>query len=281
MKLQLGTKFEFDSESYVFEKLGKRKKITSRIFPSLIGKNKYESVGHALLERFGLLEKEEIHPFYSVRGEIAERMMLAYLKEKYRESGIEIVARTWEAEEVEYDNFQNNPIFGGLIDIAIVAPIDCRAVVEVKSKEVKKYKAIKEKGGSTEEELQGEFLGYMSGVGTCVMAYIFFDKMQELQITEFIADDVYNGYEVNAKVAATKILNRYGWTWRNFRYHTYSIPVYGEKTLASMARARAVMEEFEQSRKIASSQLKADERIYLNTLYNPSGYTPKIIDRPF
>lgn len=279
MKLQLGTKFEFNGESYVFEKLGKRKKITSRVFPSLIGKNKYESVGHALLERFGLLEKEEIHPFYSVRGEISERMVARILKEQ----NPELVLKTWEAEEVNFDNFPNNPNFGGLIDIAIVAPEEHRAVVEVKSKEIKKYKTIQENGGSPEELLQGEFLGYLSGVCLYIMAYIFFTKEQELQIIEFIRDDFMKGYEINEKVVATKILNHYQWHTHDFKYVFQEKRVRREQTTNSVATAKELMDSFEQTQAIHQIWLAPDERIYLNTYFEHKTGTkiPQAVDRPF
>ena len=279
MKLQLGTKYVYDGDNYIFEKLGKRKKITSRIFPSLIFKNKYESVGHALLERFGLLEKEEIHPFYSVRGEIAERMVLKYLKEQ----NAELILKTWEAEEVNFDNFPNNPDFGGLIDIAIAAPEEYRAVVEIKSKEIKKYKTIKDNGGSPEELLQGEFLGYLSNVRIFIMAFVFFTKEQELQINEFIRDDFLKGYEINAKVMATKILNHYQWQPHDLKYVFQEKRVRREQTANSAATAKELMDAFEQSRELHQIWLAPDERIYLNTYHEHHTGTkiPQAVDRPF
>ena len=284
MKLQLGTKFEFDGESYVFEKLGKRKKITSRVFPSLIGKNKYESIGHALLDRFSLLEKEEIHPFYSVRGEIAERMADKHLREVYlKKHNADLATKRWENEEVNFDNFPNNPDFGGLIDIAIAAPQEYRAVVEVKSKRIDKYKAITEKSGSDDETLQGEFLAYLSGVMRYVMVYVFFEKIQELRIVEFCSEDYYKGYEINAKIAATKIIEHYQWYPYDFKYHIVDVPIRIDVTKQNMEKAKNTMDAFEQNRTIPQVWLSPDERIYLNTYFEHKTGTKilQAVDRPF
>jgi len=285
VNLQPGTAFRYSDGNYIFEKLGKRKKITSRIFPSLIGKNKYESVGHALLERFGLLEKEEIHPFYSVRGEIAERFALEYLKDHYAKKGVEIITRTWNKEEVNYDNFPNNPDFGGLIDIAIASPEEYRTVIEVKSKGVRDYKKFKEanKVGRPDEELQGEFLAQLSGVGTYIMLYVFFDKEQEEIIVETLRDDFFKGYEPNTTVAATKIINAYQWKWSDLKYHLEEKIVRSNKVKERMAIAVTFMDEFAETKSIPESALSPDERIYLNAYYEHKTGTkiPQAVDRPF
>lgn len=284
MKLQLGTKFEFDGESYVFEKLGKRKKITSRLYPSLIGKNKYESIGHALLDRFSLLEKEDIHPFYAVRGEIAERLANEYLQDYYKKKhNVALTTKRWEAEEVNFDNFPNNPNFGGLIDIAIAAPYEYRAVVEVKSKRIDKYKTITDKDGNDEETLQGEFLARLAGVMRYVMVYVFFEKGQELQIAEFCADDYYKGYAANAKVLATKIIGHYQWYSHDFKYHIVDSPARIDVTRINMEKAKNTMDAFEQNRTIPQVWLSPDERIYLNTYHEHKTGTKilQAVDRPF
>jgi len=120
MKLKNGIKVSKNVQGdYIFEQLinAKNKKITSRAFACLLGKNTFESAGKTILERCNMVEKE------------------AYKK-------MEIKVLSWDAKSVNFDNFAKNPTFGGLLDRAISEPKEERAVIEVKSKSLKDYAFI-------------------------------------------------------------------------------------------------------------------------------------------
>ena len=136
LKTSVGVTYDKTNDSYVFSHFDetKGKKVTSRAFSCLLGDNHFESVGKTILERFKLTEYIAIDEYWGVRGDMAELLVLDFLKEMYAKQGIELDLRTWTKEEVSYDNFSRNPKFGGLLDIAIANPEEHRAVIEVKSK---------------------------------------------------------------------------------------------------------------------------------------------------
>ena len=59
----------------------KNKKITATSFYGLLGENKFKPKGDYLLSVLGLL-KEPFDPFYSKRGEIAEKVLNEWLQAK-------------------------------------------------------------------------------------------------------------------------------------------------------------------------------------------------------
>jgi ATP-dependent Clp protease ATP-binding subunit ClpA len=189
MKLK-NEKIEYDekSKSYIFDfSNAKRKKITSRMTPILLNKNNFNGVGYGVLDRMGMLEKEEIDPFFTVRGAVGENLIEKYLKQEYKKYGVEIETVTFNAKDVNYDNFKSNEIYGGLIDIGIKSPDEFRATVEVKSKNEKSYDHIVGKGEMPEEEvIQGEHLAYLSHTDKLIMAYIFFTDKQESLIKSYM-----------------------------------------------------------------------------------------------
>jgi hypothetical protein len=198
MILKDGIKVEYDDilSSYAFDfKTAKVKKVTSRAFPQLLDKNKWQSIGWAVLDRCGFLAKEEIDPFYLVRGNVAELIVDKYLNTVYKEKGIDIQTKRFTVQEVDYDMFPKNKRFGRVVDIGIAKPLDKRAVVEVKSKNMKNYNMIAvDKNVPEEEVLQGKFLARLSQTEKLLMAYVFFTDSQEAVIKKrmAVADD---GYE--------------------------------------------------------------------------------------
>ena len=229
LKLKEDTTIKYDelTQCYHFPQMVncKHKKIASRAFPNLMGKNKWESAGKTILSLCKLEQFEPIDPFYTLRGDIGELLVFQYFNDTYP-----VKLRTWTKKEVDYDNFKNNLNFGGLIDIAITGLEEgfkneeftddsVRAVIEVKSKSlIKRYKGnaidnrktILEEGLPIEETLQGEFLGHMSKVTAYIMTYIFFNEEQEETLKECVKTikDInnYNPHEV---------LRELGWTYKD------------------------------------------------------------------
>ena len=149
----------------------KRKKITGTKFPVLLGLNNYKTRGKEVLQLFGLVPNDDVDPFYAIRGEIAEQIAKKVLEERG------FICKTWDKKEIEFDNFKYNKDFGGMIDIAITSP--ARIVVEVKSKNIKKYEDIKKYGNKSEEK-QGDLYATLCGTD-CLMVWVFFnDKTEDL-----------------------------------------------------------------------------------------------------
>lgn len=154
----------------------KRKKITATNFYGLIGGNKFKPKGDYLLSNLGLL-KEEIDPFYTKRGEIAERICNEYLKQKG------YITKTWNKNEINYDNFPKLKEVGGMIDIAITHPFRC--VVECKSKnrcDIAKIKLFP----NLEQENQALFYAFLSKCEKVKIIYVFFTDEQEDNIRKNI-----------------------------------------------------------------------------------------------
>lgn len=161
----------------------KNKKITATSFYGLLGENKFKPKGDYLLSALGLL-KEPFDPFYSKRGEIAEKVLNEWLKSKG------YTTKTWNKFEINFDNFPKNKEFGGMIDIAITSPIRC--LVECKSKNLKDESKIK-MFPNQEQEHQALFYGYMSKCDNIKIIYVFFTDEQEQAIREGRQIDTHYG----------------------------------------------------------------------------------------
>ena len=283
LKLKLGVEFRYEDGNYIFErKYAKRKKITSRLYPDLLGKNQYTSIGHSILERFSLLEKEEIDPFYSVRGELAERLALRYIKDLYKKIyNMNIECRTWDKDEVKYDNFRHLQNYGGLIDIAITSPEEHIAVVEVKSKNMDKFKSIERSQGNIEEVMQGEYLAYLSAVDKYIMIYAFFSNDQEKMIHAFISKDCASGYEIEEKIIATKLLQQYDWLYKSIKFQYFTNTVDKAKMKTELEECKQKLDAFEESGVISETLFDKEERMYLDKLIGRCEGEVPIIKRIF
>lgn len=146
----------------------KKKKIAGHSFVNIAGFNPFCKKGDAVLERFGLL-KQEIDEKYMYRGDFAEKIV----KNIYEKNNHKCV--TYKKEDIGYDNFKDNPNFGGLIDIDLPEE---NALVEVKSKSMKDYEIIKEKQ-PMHEVMQGALYSYNGKKDYFYMEWIFFDEKTE------------------------------------------------------------------------------------------------------
>lgn len=158
----------------------KAKKITATSFYGLLGENKFKPKGDYLLSVLGLL-KEPFDPFYTKRGEIAEKVLNQWLQEKG------YATKTWDKWEINFDNFPKHSELGGMIDIAIIQPFRC--VVECKSKNIKDEEKIK-RFPNQEQEHQALFYGYMSKCDKIKIIYVFFTDEQENAIRNNQAIDM-------------------------------------------------------------------------------------------
>ena len=144
------------------------KKITGTTFPDLAGLNKFKPKGDCVLSMLGYVT-EPFDEFYTKRGEIAEQLALKSLTRK----GHKCV--TYDKKEFHYDNFPDNPYFGGLIDIEIPSE---STLYEIKSKNVKDYDKIS-KFGDIVQENQAMHYGYLRNYKQVHIMWIFFDDETE------------------------------------------------------------------------------------------------------
>ena len=259
-------RIKYDNGYYIFEPIKYHKKVTSTTFPGLIGKNKWQSKGVTILERSNLLVKEDIDQYYTLRGNIAERFVMAYLYDL--ELGYELV--TWNAEEVKYDNFKHNQKFGGLIDIAIARPTDKRAVVEVKSKGMDSYKRVMAERGNVEEVLQGKFLSQMANVNKLIMAYVFFPPERESELAHAFGREIVEGIKISDK-QITDFIEKHRWSYKVVTIELMEFEV--EDLTEEMEHAHKELEQFRETAKIPEKYFRAEDRAYLDEL---CGRAPEI-----
>jgi hypothetical protein len=287
MKLKNGIKVSKNVEGdYVFEKIknAQHKKITSRAFACLLGKNSFESAGKTILERCNMVEKEAIDPYYTVRGAVGEHLIEDYFIDVYKKyKNIDVKVLSWDAKSVNFDNFAKNPTFGGLLDRAISEPKEERAVIEVKSKSLKDYAFIDGKKGVEEEVLQGKFLATLSKVSICYMAYIFFDEQQEELLKNYVKDLINLGSDVNS-IDPKEVIKALNWRYELFKIKVYKHDVNFEIMDELMQESNRVLKESIQHGVIPSEMFTVNEINYLDDIVYGDGIRPENVmeeDTPF
>lgn len=212
---------DIENEVYVFEDLKgiTPKKITSRMFPILLGENAFNSTGYGILERANLLVYvDDFDKWYGLRGEIAEIIAVKMLKDFYKHKhNVEIELKTFEPKQFKgYDMFHEsysygNKDFGGVPDLTITNPKEHRAVIEVKSKNMKNYEWIfgdKDNHQVPEaEKMQGEQLAWLGRTDKLLMLYVFFTNEQEEIIKEALKN----------KQQAIDVINKHNWSYRTVK----------------------------------------------------------------
>ncbi len=164
------------NEYLIFDKEElKLKKITGHRFSELSGKDGFRTKGDCLVNMF-LNIKEQIDPYYKLRGNIAEKIAHNYLCKKY--PSIKWRYHTTEGEN--YDMFKEDKNFGGVIDID---GNDYQLIVEVKGKSLKDKKWIIEKG-NIGEEWQALYYGCQKQARNVLMVYVFFPEDIEQSIKD-------------------------------------------------------------------------------------------------
>lgn len=166
-------------------KWAKPKKIMSRNVPELLGFNKYNSIGKAVLDRMSALLSEKIDPFYTVRGAVGEYMVMQELSQRYARQDIVAELKQFDTATENYDMFKENAKFGGVVDIMATEPN--KAIIEVKSKDNKKWVEIADMGNYPEEEvMQGKVLTYLSKLTKTIMAYVFTTDLCEKKLKAYV-----------------------------------------------------------------------------------------------
>ena len=147
------------------------KKITGTTIADLAGLNKFKPKGDCVLAMLGYVT-EPFDEFYTKRGDIAEKLAFKSLTKK----GHKCV--TYDKKQYHYDNFPENPYFGGLIDIEIPSE---KTLYEIKSKNIKDYEKISKFGDVVQEE-QAMHYAFLRGYKEAHIMWIFFDDTTEEEI---------------------------------------------------------------------------------------------------
>lgn len=147
------------------------KKISGHSFVALAGLDPFKKPGDALLEMHRFI-KPEIDPKWQKRGAFAEDIV----RKVYKRDGYDIV--TYDAKEIKYDNFPNEHLFGGIIDIEVP---DIKTLIEVKSKSLDKKEFIVN-NPPLNEVYQAMLYAYLRGYTYFIMEWIFFDELTEQQV---------------------------------------------------------------------------------------------------
>lgn len=248
--------FLFDINEYEF------KKITSRRFPTLLGENKWQSVGNGLLEMCGLLVSEKFDNKYTLRGAIAEKFTQYFLEGKIKDS--EMFHFT--PESAGYDQFKNNTRFGGVIDIAIKSPTE-RIVVEVKAKNIKKEKSIG--FDMPKEELaQAELLAHLSRSDKFYMSYVFFNDKQEREIEALANEMTNNGLNISKECEKNldELISKLNLKLGDVVVDIYDFTSSREYTEERMEKAVKVVDLFSKTKTINQILFKPEEVNYLKGL---------------
>lgn len=146
-----------------------QKKISGHTFVALCGLDPFKKQGDALLEMHRFI-KSEVDPKWLRRGTVAEKIVAKIYQKEHQ-------ITTYDAKEIGYDNFKNDPNFGGIIDIEV----DNKTLVEVKSKSLDKKEFIINNPPKA-EIYQAMLYAYLRNYDYFTMEWIFFDKPTEDEI---------------------------------------------------------------------------------------------------
>lgn len=109
----------------------KQKKITGTRLATILGLNKFNSPFSAWAEMTGLY-KPVIPDKYLKVGQVLEKPIIKEIEDMY-----DFNIQTFDKNEIKFDNFKDNPIFGGLVD---GIDYEKSTLVEIKTTNVKNKK---------------------------------------------------------------------------------------------------------------------------------------------
>lgn len=106
----------------------KQKKITGTRLATILGLNKFNSPFSAWTEMIGLY-KPVIPDQYLKVGQVLEKPIIKAIEDMY-----DFNIKTFDKNEIKFDNFKDNPIFGGMVD---GIDYDRKTLIEIKTTNVK------------------------------------------------------------------------------------------------------------------------------------------------
>jgi hypothetical protein len=260
-----------------------QKKITSSMFPKLLGSSSFDSVGKSILEFFKMTDEKPFDDYYTVRGDVGEHFAKEYLEANYDRANFGYEVLHFNQKMFNYDQFPKNKRFGGVIDLGIRQWVKgqedktlVRRIGEVKSKaiETNKWKSFKTPYENIVEEnnappindtevLQGRFLGYMGVVDKILMIYVFFPSWFEQRVREIIA---YSKALTNELPSKETVLNDTGLTLKDCVVKVIQYDVGKEELEQQMEHAYELVFGCLKRKRIPQHLFSEEERVYLNNI---------------
>ena len=200
-----------NNEIHIKTKALKTPNISSHTLVDLVGLNKYASVGKTLLTMFGLVEKNPIPLYQTIKGQIVEEFATQYLNELY---GGRYNIESFVLEQFKnFNQFQDQLPFSGALDKLIHG--DVKLPVEIKSKEIREYENIAVKKNYPKDQIiQGANQAYMYGAEKFMMLYGFLkpeisDILKSLTETYTIKKKVVDALGNEQEIEVEETL----WSW--------------------------------------------------------------------
>ena len=194
-----------------------RKKISGHSFVDILGLNPYKLPGDALLILHNLVT-DSVDEKWLRRGDFAE----AIVKTVYERDGHKCTVYDEEYKKANYYScFPQFRDWGGLIDIEL---IDEKTLIEVKSKSIDKYEAIKN-NPPIDEIMQGAYYAYLRKYDKFHMEWIFFDSVTE--------EEVFQGKKPT--------------TLKNLKRHPLTIDVDNDKMKEMLTKVFDAVNDFRQN----------------------------------
>jgi len=188
-----------DENAYFDFHKGFRSKIFASSLGSLLGYNKYQSVGMGVLKVCGMLQKEYFDVFYTLRGDLVEYFAYLYLSDFYKNKGLENF--TWEfTNDIDFDKYEDNKFFGGKFDIKLNSE-KFNIIHEVKSKDVDKFNDFVE---DNSEVIQGKLYCVLEKTDRLVMVYGFPNERVVKLLKEWLDSKFNDPKKFNASDFAIK-----------------------------------------------------------------------------
>ena len=260
-----------------------QKKITSSMFPKLVGASSFDSVGKSILEFFKMTDEKPFDDYYTVRGDVGEHFAKEYLEANYDRANFGYEVLHFNQKMFNYDQFPKNERFGGVIDLGIRQWVKgqkdktlVRRIGEVKSKaiETKKWKSFKTPYETIVEEnnappmndtevLQGRFLGYMGVVDKILMVYVFFPLSFEERVREIIA---YSKALTKQLPTKETVLKETGLTLKDCVVKVIQYDVKQDELEKQMEEAYELVFGCLKSKRIPQHLFSEEERVYLNNI---------------
>ncbi|AGX89211.1 MPN551 family DNA-binding protein [Mycoplasma parvum] len=131
--------FYFANNQISLTKLGRfksakyRRKITGSRIAAVIGRNKYKTPFQIWCEMLGFVDSE-IEPYFSNAGTVIEKTLLTYAKKELRKH-----FKSYNADEIQYDLFPDNEIFGGIPDGEEFENGKVKSIIEIKTTPLDSY----------------------------------------------------------------------------------------------------------------------------------------------
>lgn len=194
MKLKIEPEKIEDGKVFFDFSKGYRTKIFARTLPCLLGENQYQSRGWGILKTMCLLEKEEIDPYYTIRGSISEYFAYLYMSRIYDSYNLKDYKWSF-YDNIKFDAYEKNRFFAGKPDFKLSTE-NMSIIHEVKSKGYDKFDNFTE---DLSEVRQGQLYCVLEETKKLVMVYVFPNSKVEKKLRQWLNNSINKVEEFNPR----------------------------------------------------------------------------------